>query len=372
MTKARDLHEKAMEFYDEAFFAKRKGDASSANKFSRKALELEIQAAEILKDDLDKEPSRSVLYRSAALIAIDCKEYSQAEELIETALAGNISNTTAEELRELLKRVRYKQHSISQEVNLSDETNYVFIFGKPYVGKTVITTSIINYLSTESRHGLLRIKDNKVGITFLDRAINFFRKQQFPERTVKGSLTEVDVEFLPFRKTKDKLALTFLEMSGEDLRQIEFGESSSNRLPTGIEVFLRAEGLSKIFILVTSHDEASNDDYLMAKFLDYIIANDQHFQNSRVLLLVSKWDTFIEKIGINDFLKSQMPLTYRKLHKNINAVAYFSIGKVSEIDGMPFIIKYDSKPAEKVFSWIYKTLTGKSLTTFWDRLIGNP
>ena len=98
-----------MEFSDRAFFAKREGDLISAMKFSRQGLELETQAAEILKDDLSEEPSRSVLYRSAASMAMSCKEYRQAEKLIATALAGNPPEEIAEELRDLLEEVNLRK-----------------------------------------------------------------------------------------------------------------------------------------------------------------------------------------------------------------------------------------------------------------------
>lgn len=111
MSKINDLHEQAMEFSDQAFFAKREGDLVSAKKFSCQGLELETQAAEILKDDLDEEPSRSVLYRSAASMAMSCEEYRQAEKLIATALAGNPPEDIAEELRDLLEQVNFKQKS---------------------------------------------------------------------------------------------------------------------------------------------------------------------------------------------------------------------------------------------------------------------
>lgn len=111
MNKTTELHENAMEFWDESFFARREGNISLANEKLRKALEVETQAAERLKDDLDEEPSRSVLYRSAASMAMSCEEYRQAEKLIATALAGNPPEEIAEELRDLLKQVNFKQKS---------------------------------------------------------------------------------------------------------------------------------------------------------------------------------------------------------------------------------------------------------------------
>jgi hypothetical protein len=110
MSKINDLHEKAMALCDEAFFAKRKGDMDSFMKFSHQALEFETEAANLLKDNFDDEPSRSILYRSAASIAIDCKELRQAEKLIAMALVGNPPNEIAEELRDLLEKVHFSRH----------------------------------------------------------------------------------------------------------------------------------------------------------------------------------------------------------------------------------------------------------------------
>jgi uncharacterized protein HemY len=111
MSKINDLHEKAMQLSDEAFFAKRRGDLDGFLRFSREALELETQAADLLKENLEAEPSRSVLYRSAASIAIDCQEFRQAERLIATALSGNPPTEIAVELRDLLEQLSFKQQA---------------------------------------------------------------------------------------------------------------------------------------------------------------------------------------------------------------------------------------------------------------------
>ncbi len=108
MSKINDLHEKAMEFCDEAFFAKRNGDLDAFAKFSRQALDIETEAANLLKDNFEAEPSRSILYRSAASMAIDCKEYRQAEKLISMALVGNPPNEIVAELRELSEQLPFK------------------------------------------------------------------------------------------------------------------------------------------------------------------------------------------------------------------------------------------------------------------------
>jgi hypothetical protein len=90
-----------MEFCDEAFFAKRNGDLDAFTKFSRQALELETEAANLLKDNFEAEPSRSILYRSAASIAIDCGKNTIALKLIRRALKGEPPANILVELDEL-------------------------------------------------------------------------------------------------------------------------------------------------------------------------------------------------------------------------------------------------------------------------------
>ena len=101
MTEIINLHEEAMSFFDQAFFAKRNGDKKGAKKFLLRALDLETKAADKLVHDFSAEPSRSVLYRSAASIAIQCKKRRQARRLLKTALIGNPPAEIVREIREL-------------------------------------------------------------------------------------------------------------------------------------------------------------------------------------------------------------------------------------------------------------------------------
>jgi hypothetical protein len=56
--------------------------------------------------DLSAEPTRSVLHRSAAALAVECGEAREAERLIAVALAGNPPEEIAEELRDLWQELR--------------------------------------------------------------------------------------------------------------------------------------------------------------------------------------------------------------------------------------------------------------------------
>jgi hypothetical protein len=60
----------------------------------------------LLENALDYEPTRSVLYRSAATLARDCHDYGEAKRLIQKGLMGRPPDDIAEELKELLDLVK--------------------------------------------------------------------------------------------------------------------------------------------------------------------------------------------------------------------------------------------------------------------------
>ena len=112
MSNINDLHDQAMAYVDQAFLAERRGDLTGAREHYCEALKFEIEAAELLREELTIEPSRSVLYRSAASIAVSCGHYREAERLIAVALAGKPPREIADELQTLLEQVRAELHLI--------------------------------------------------------------------------------------------------------------------------------------------------------------------------------------------------------------------------------------------------------------------
>ena len=113
------LHDEAMEYADDAFFARRAGDVEGFVKFSRLAYEKEAEAARMIASK-ESEPTRSVLHRSAATLALDCGEYREAERLIAIALAGNPPNEIADELRELFEKVNFERNLKSEGIQLDE------------------------------------------------------------------------------------------------------------------------------------------------------------------------------------------------------------------------------------------------------------
>jgi hypothetical protein len=85
MSGVRTTHREAMEQTDLALAARQQGNEMLALRHVRRAYELEAQAAAAYAARLNAEPTRSVLFRSAATLALGCKLLPEAEKLVCTA-----------------------------------------------------------------------------------------------------------------------------------------------------------------------------------------------------------------------------------------------------------------------------------------------
>ena len=99
MSQVRERHRKAMSLLDEANVARMRGDSKQSRALGRQAFETEREAAELLTETHEHEPTRSILFRSAATLALDCGEYREAERLATLGLMGNPPEAIALELR---------------------------------------------------------------------------------------------------------------------------------------------------------------------------------------------------------------------------------------------------------------------------------
>jgi hypothetical protein len=118
MSQIQVLHQQAMDLAEAAAVARLRGAPEQAEQFTRQAFEQETQAAALTASTLDVEPTRSVLHRSAASLAIECGELQIAERLIATALSGNPPPEIAEELKDLFIQINLSQYLKRQGIHL--------------------------------------------------------------------------------------------------------------------------------------------------------------------------------------------------------------------------------------------------------------
>ena len=98
-----------MDLAEEVYIAQRKKDTKTAEKWAKKSFELEKKAAMLLVNDYNMEPTRSVLFKGAASLAINAKLYREAEQMIGFALSGNPPIEINEELKNLLLEINARR-----------------------------------------------------------------------------------------------------------------------------------------------------------------------------------------------------------------------------------------------------------------------
>jgi hypothetical protein len=98
-------HDKAMNLSQDALVLQLTGQTGYIDMYAE-AFEYEQQAAMFYLNALDKEPTRSVLFRSAASLAIQCHKFSEAERLIAIGLSGNPPKMIVTELKALQEQIK--------------------------------------------------------------------------------------------------------------------------------------------------------------------------------------------------------------------------------------------------------------------------
>ena len=101
-----EIHIKAMLLAQDAFVLAVRGKEAEAIPMYEQAFELEREAALSLLHREDVEPTRSVLFRSAAALAKNCHKYRDSEKMIGHGLAGNPPDYVAEQMREIYDDIR--------------------------------------------------------------------------------------------------------------------------------------------------------------------------------------------------------------------------------------------------------------------------
>ena len=105
MSAANEHHGRAMELADQAHAFRRRGLETRSIEVYQRAL-AEAEAAVWLSTEGGAGvKTLSVLYRSAALLAMDCNEWAKAQNLIQRGIEMLPSDSVEDELKDLLKRL---------------------------------------------------------------------------------------------------------------------------------------------------------------------------------------------------------------------------------------------------------------------------
>jgi hypothetical protein len=121
LERAKIIHDKAMFLSQEADMAKIWGDIPKSQILYRQSFDLEREVVGIYSERFDNEPERSILYVSAASLAMLCHLYPEADLLIQQGLASNTPSDMVEELHELKALVQQHKMEYERRLNIEQE-----------------------------------------------------------------------------------------------------------------------------------------------------------------------------------------------------------------------------------------------------------
>jgi hypothetical protein len=273
---------------------------------------------------------------------------------------GGASSPPAESLPEDGRQV------LINLIEAAEDKHFVFLFGTPASGKTAVLGTMLQAMQRPEVRGKLYVHGEgggyfREGLALWKRIMESFAKKEFPPRSSAGSTIQLHAQYVP--PDQSPIHLIFLEMAGEDLRQVMVTDAGGRSLPFHVGQFLKIPTLKISFLVTTSWAEAKKDDAAIDDFVSFLSEFSPHLMDNRFILLVTKWDTYSNRTdSIDDFVRKHMPRTYNKLAARRNVIQPFSVGTVVTYAGAggDVISSFDHGAAQRLFGRVFETFTGIS------------
>ncbi len=168
MMDLRTLHSEAMDLAEKAMIDRARGKVDAAKKHLTEALRKEEMAAWLAVENDVPEPTRTILLKSAAHLAVDAGEIRLAERLIGTALAGDPPEELAEELRSAFEEIGFHRHLDLRGVVLQHNDLQMVMVGDAIAPGMVASDQFIKRV--ESFQSLIyRTSESDKGIEYRER-----------------------------------------------------------------------------------------------------------------------------------------------------------------------------------------------------------
>ena len=335
-------------------------------------------------DDLDRAVS-SALKNISASSTLDDK-LSGINNLDENKVPDLLPTTSVKGDAPLYKDV-YPDHL--ENVDLSKRTgNYILSVGLPESGKTVLQSFMTFYMDTAGtltssldngeEDGSINHRAQAIRTDWLES----WKLGQFPKATEVGEdkIREIRLNVSNNENKKQKFNLSFLEVSGEDFKNVVPTRDNIPKLFDRLSGYLQNKKikLNLVFVLTPQNARRPEDpssDALFINFLDFIRneikVNDKDFSlilvlpNTKEIFGASDWEKarkdkrFYERI-MKDYIFKNFPATYKtydRWTKRKRAIMSFYIGDVE----VGQLIKPDFSDVKSFIHLNYKMFTGDEL-----------
>jgi hypothetical protein len=285
-------------------------------------------------------------------------------------------------------------HEISRVFTDFSRNNRFLVvpIGFPQAGKSLLLSSLM-YYARKGEDVVFRTNlennfpfDN--GRLAVDEMVNYFDSGKLYGANRKGTLDLIGINIEPSRKDYPPLKLGFLDLAGEDIKNIKTSEGSSfteniNAVFNGLKI----DDSPVIFVMITPFDPPKKDnetarmahsreDALHYDFLNYIKQDQpQLLKNSKFFIVVSQWDlNYDDNLTVEDYIRENRPSVYAYV-KNANVVwGEYSVGKllVSKVNGVDVqeIVRINYEYPSRFWKKLYSICTNKDLDQkkWWEKL----
>lgn len=216
-----------MDFADRALREHLIGGYDAALVLYKKAFSLERDAALIARADKLGEPTVSILYRSAATLALDAREVREAERLVASALAEDPPDDVADELRDLLEQVHFRRHLALRGIELNP-SEFQFALLGPAVG--------FGMVASDEFVGRVHTIE-----TLLYRTAERKLERPFREGGRRKQALQKEIDLYVSVPRAASFAVTFRIGSSAQLSLMPLGEDVVNEVLTCFELLNRGE-----------------------------------------------------------------------------------------------------------------------------------
>lgn len=160
------LHERAMHLAEEARLTeKSNGKQQQAKLLWAAAFDHERRVAQSLLPRFDLEPSRGIIFRSAAALALRFGDYDTAEKHAAQGLAGSVDEKVAHELRDILDEVQLLRHMANYDSMLGEEKLHIGMTGARVSASAIEADLLVDHIRI-LRRIVLRLQELRMGYQF--------------------------------------------------------------------------------------------------------------------------------------------------------------------------------------------------------------
>lgn len=296
--------------------------------------------------------------------------------------------------------------------------SYILSFGFPGAGKSTFQSHLVRWIAKGGRFDWEIAENDSNGASRIafNNWIRAWGKGEFPRPTAKGvdKVVEMRVSATPKEGKKKKLVFNFLEISGEDLKEVMPSPRRPSWMMEPLREYLGNPKINFILVLIVDPTQLpAENEVLFTTLLDYLNANFPTLKDRMSLLMIlSMPELALDKMkkegdarsrdALHDFpglqyveqmqtehcdyyFEKYVPMTYARVTGwgGRWATAKLRIGTpVDTVDGT-LVDKVDVKAreyrdvefydVEKIFSWIFTTFSGQKLgpgrlKNVWDAL----